>query len=259
MNTVELLIISMFFPLFPSSMVYTLIDRHLGNMWIRTGLMIVWPQAGVALVYSLRPEIPEWLTFWALGTSLLYAFRSLVLNEVGAWAAFVFVSLLSLGWLLPFEHMGAEQAHGVALISTFPLVMLNLLAVFMVNRFGSSYLGLVGGLVHRYPRLSTLLSVTVLAIIATPPFPLFFLLVGLLSQTTLGTALAMLGIWYLWGWAGVRFLQRLILGPEGHALGTGLVGQADFPRAMTGVYLIMMAVLGVVGLMAALQLTGGGV
>lgn len=214
MDWLKLLPLAVLLPLFPASMLFNWVERRLEAPWAKAALMLVWAQAGIGVLLWLAPEVPAFVSVWAVGTALFYAVRALVLNEATAWTAFMFVSLLSLSWLLPIGQLGLGQAQLYMLLAILPLLLLNLLSSMMIARFGSAYLGLVGGLVHRYPRLSTLIALSVLAAMATPPFPLFFYLIELISVLSLGLSIGVLTVWYLWGWAGVRLLQRLVLGPD---------------------------------------------
>jgi formate hydrogenlyase subunit 3/multisubunit Na+/H+ antiporter MnhD subunit len=115
-------------------------------------------------------------------------------------------------------------------------------------RFGAVYTGLQGGLIGRLPRLSGVLAVTVLAAVATPPFPGFFALLRLLHALDWTGVLTVLAIWLIWGWAATKLLQGFIFGTDRTS------SIADIGRALT------LAFSGVLGIFVAagLYLTGGG-
>jgi hypothetical protein len=93
-----------------------------------------------------------------------------------------------------------------------------------------------------------MLVLTVMAAIATPPFPGFFALLHLLHALEWSGALAVLAIWLVWGWAATRLLQGFIFGAErGVHLG-------DVGRASTLAYAGVLGGFAIVGLM----MTGGG-
>ena len=257
MDGLKLLPLAILLPLFPASMLFGLLAQRLHAPWGRALLMLLWSQAGIGLLLWLSPEIPSWLPWWALATAFLYAVRALVLNEVTLWAEFMFVSLLALFWLLPADRLSPVGAQGLALAVTAPLLMLELLSGAMASRFGSAYLGLVGGLVQAFPRLSVLLALGVLGAIATPPFPLFFTLVELVWLLPPAMAVCLLLVWYFWGWAGVRLLQRLVLGPEVQPRYGPGGPAADLSGAMTSVLVLSILVLAGYGLGEAMRLAGG--
>ncbi len=254
----ELVPLAVLLPLFPASMLPSLLMQHVRNAWVAGLFLLIWSQAGVGLLLWLQPDVPQWLQWWAFATAFLYGFRALVLNEVSEWTGFMFVSLLALFWFLPVERIPAPEAHMLALVAVAPLVVLRTLSGLMAARFGSAYLGLVGGLVHGYPRLSGLVALGILAAIATPPFPLFFHLVELLGLLPFSMAVALVTVWYFWGWAGVRLLQRLVLGPEQwpqYGIGRGT---PDLSRAGMWTLASVFVGLAVIGLREAMQLAGAG-
>ena len=113
------------------------------------------------------------------------------------------------------------------------------------KRCGAAYAGLSGGLATRFPRLSGLLVLTLLAAVATPPFPGFFAMLGLLQGAS--TEPAILFIWLLWGWAAIRLMQGFLSGSnEPHAVDD--VGK--------GVTLISACLVGI-AVVASLYLKGG--
>ena len=60
------------------------------------------------------------------------------------------------------------------------------------------------------------LVVTVLAAIATPPFPSFFALLRIAQRSAFSVAAAALLIWLMWSWAGARLMLGFIAGTPSH-------------------------------------------
>ena len=85
-----------------------------------------------------------------------------------------------------------------------------LLAGTLTRRFGAAYAGLHGGLARCLPRWSRLLVLVVLAAIATPVFPGFFIVLGLLFDAGWRSALVVLFVWLIWSWAGTRLLHGFV-------------------------------------------------
>ncbi|MDZ7803179.1 hypothetical protein [Thiohalophilus sp.] len=115
------------------------------------------------------------------------------------------------------------------------------------RRFGAAYTGLYGGLAESIPRFSSILVLVVLAIIATPLFPTFFIMLATVMQAVTLMPLVAVGIalvWLLWSWAGARLLQGLIVGPAGDA------EVIDLNRATTGAYALALTLLVASGLYA---------
>ncbi len=254
MSTLEILLLAVLLPLFPASMLFNLLEQRIAAPQGKAVLMLAWSQLAAWAAQQIQTTPPDWVLYWALATAGVYAFRALVLNELTTWSAFLFVSLLALFWLQPVpEH--SQWLHPLqALLLTAPATLLNLLAASLKNRFGTTYLGLVHGLVHGWPRLAALMVACVLAIMATPPFPGFFFLLEQLGSLDLPMAGGVLLVWYLWGWAGLRLLQRLVLGQETTALDSTKVDLPLLPSA--GVFLLLL-VLAISGLWMAVTMAGG--
>ena len=105
--------------------------------------------------------------------------------------------------------------------------------------------GVGGGLAATVPRLSGLLTLAILAAVATPLVPGFFVLLA----TTLhalpvvpGVALLILSVWLLWAWSGVRILRGFIVGPACGAPGR------DLEYAATGMFGLLFVVLVLAGI-----------
>ncbi|BAZ93484.1 hypothetical protein TspCOW1_15770 [Thiohalobacter sp. COW1] len=243
MDAAIYLLAGLFLPLFPLSMAFNLLLRRLRRPAARTLILLVWPQIGLALV-ATAPSPPDWLLYWALLTSALYAFRALTLRELGLWTGFLASSLWALLWLVLARPGEVPPAlHGLGL--SVPLVLLGLLGAGLEQRFGAAYAGLHGGLAQRLPRLSGVVVVVVLAVIAMPLFPPFFTLLTLTLATAAaapGIALALVTVWLLWSWAAARLLQGLVVGP-----GDGN-GAEDLSRTATWAYAAVLGLLAGAGL-----------
>lgn len=248
MSSSSLLLAALFLPLFPFSAGFTLLLRHLRRPLWRGLLLVLWPQLGLTLVFTAATPPPAWLLSWALLSSALYAFRALTLREVNLWIGFLACSLWPLLWLVLAQgsDMTATRLHALGLSA--PLLLLTLLAGELERRFGAAYTGLHGGLAQRLPRLSGVLVMAVLAVVATPLFPAFFTMLGLILTAvpaTPGSALTLGGIWLLWSWAGARLLQGLVVGPAGTepVVDLGRTGTWSYVIALTaltagGLYLL---------------------
>lgn len=214
------LLAALFLPLFPLSMVFNRLFASCRNPALRTLLLLAWPQAGVVLLAQFDHAPPVWLLGCAVATSLLYALRALALRDVGAWISFLATSAWALLWLSYLEAPDWERLQMQALSFSAPLAMLAVLSGSLERRFGAAYTGLYGGLAQTLPRLAGVLVVVVLAVVATPLFPGFFVMLETVVLSTppapfiaLGTVL----VWLLWSWAGARLLHGLVVGPAGEA------------------------------------------
>lgn len=239
------LLAALFLPLFPLSVVFNSLLRRLRQPFLRGLLLLIWPQLGLTLVLALPGPRPDWLLPWALLSSALYAFRALTLREVNLWSGFLACSLWGLLWLVLDTHSGETAARLHALGLSAPLLLLSLLAGGLERRVGAAYAGLPGGLARSLPRFSGILVMVVLAAVATPLFPPFATMLGLMLATVParpGTALALGGIWLLWSWAGARLLQGLVVGPAGPG------APADLNPAGTWGYVLALTALAADGL-----------
>jgi len=212
-----LLLAGIFLPLFPMSMVFNAILENIKQTWLRVLLFIAWPLCGLFIVLYSGMAIPDWVLTLALATSTLYAFRMLSLREVNQWNGFLATSLWSLLWLAVTYQTSETLLYVYALSMTTPLVLLVILSAGLEQRFGAAYTGLYGGLARTIPRFSGILVTVVVAAIATPLFPTFFIMFDMVVETVSATpfyASALLLIWLLWSWAGARLVQGLIVGKE---------------------------------------------
>jgi hypothetical protein len=214
-DSMIILLAGIFLPLFPMSMVFNAIIENTRYAWLRAALFVVWPLCGLFIVLNSKVVIPGWLLPLALTTSVLYALRMLTLREVNQWSGFLATSLWSLLWLAVMQDTTTVLLNSYALSMSVPLVLLVLLSAGLEQRFGAAYTGLYGGLARTIPRFSGVLVTVVVAAIATPLFPTFFIMLDMVVETVSATPLAamvLLLIWLLWSWAGARLIQGLIVG-----------------------------------------------
>jgi len=247
-----LLIAAVFLPLFPLSMVLNAALGRVRHPAARGALLLLWPQVGVSLLHAAGQGIPEWLVAWAFASSAFYALRLLTVRDLGRWAGFLATSALALGWGLAAGGAGVWELRSFAFWFSLPVALLALLAGPLASRFGAAYAGLYGGLALRLPRLSGVLALMVLAAIATPPFPGFFLLLGLLSQLEWTATPAVLAVWLIWGWAATKLLQGFV--SDSGPVSAHHAAAADLGRASAWLYAGALGAFAVAGL----YLTGGG-
>ncbi len=243
-----LLIAALFLPLFPLSFVFNGALAQLRHPAARSALLLLWPQIGVGLLQFAPQPVPQYFVPWALLTAGVYALRLLTVRDMGRWAGFVATSGLALAWALASGGPDIADLHLFAFWFSVPPALMALLAAPLTRRFGAAYAGLQGGLMGCLPRMSGVLAVTVLAAVATPPFPGFFALLRLLRALDWAGAVGGLAIWLVWGWAGTKLLQGFIFGAD-HAHSVRDIGRAS-TLAYTGVLGAFVA--------AGLYLTGGG-
>ena len=214
-ESITVLLAGIFLPLFPMSMVFNAILARIKHAWLRALLFITWPLIGLFIVLNTNVVMPDWLLPLVLFTSALYAFRMLTLREVNQWTGFLGTSLWSLLWLPMIQETPAELLYGYAISMSVPLALLVLLSAGLEQRFGAAYIGLYGGLARTIPRFAGVLVTVVVAAIATPIFPTFFVMLDIVVKTVSATPLAatvLLLIWLFWSWAGARLIQGLVVG-----------------------------------------------
>lgn len=217
MNTLNwtYLIIALFVPLFPLSMVFNALYARLRHGMLRMVMLLLWPQAGLWLLMQVSSDVPDWFMLWAVATALLYALRALVLRELGLWTAFLATSSWALLWI-PLQGGTPLQTLQIwAAALSLPFILLAWLGAALERRFGAAYTGLYGGLALTMPRFSGVLVFVVLAVMATPLFPGFFTLVDAIVATAPaapGIAFGVGVVWLLWSWAGANLLQGLVVG-----------------------------------------------
>jgi len=224
MPDILLLLAGLFLPLFPLSMVFNAVFNRLQHVVLRCILLIGWPHIGLTIIHSTDTVVPTWVIAWGLATSLFYALRMLALRGVGQWNSFLATSMWSILWITTTDA-NQNMHHLYTFAITAPLLLLAFLSAGLEKRFGAAYTGLYGGLALSIPRFAGVLVVVILAAIATPLFPGFFIMLKLIldTSTTLPAAtLALLTVWLLWSWAGVRLLQGLIVGSASQGEATDL-------------------------------------
>ena len=249
MPDITILPAGLFLPLFPLSMVFNALFSRLQHVLLRIVLLLCWPHIGLAIIHSTEATVPTWIIAWALATSLLYAIRMLALRSVGQWTSFLATSMWAILWLTTTE-INQSMHHLYAFGLTTPLVLLALLSAGLEKRFGAAYTNLYGGLALSIPRFAGVLVVVILAAIATPLFPGFFIMLKLIMDSSVampGETFTLLAIWLLWSWAGVRLLQGLIVGPasQGEA--------ADLNLMSCWSYVVVLIAL----MLSGVYLTGG--
>jgi len=204
------LLVAIFLPVFPLSIVFNALFLKLRQPMLRFSLLLGWPMAGVGLYQALQPELPEWVLPLALGTAVFYAFRLLAMREVGIWTGYMATSVWACLWL-PLLY-GDGDTFLYAVWFSIPLGLLALLVGGMERRYGAAYTELYGGLAQTVPRFSGVFVVTVLAVVATPLFPGFFGMLHILIASQPVAAITLGGIWFMWSWAGMRLIQGMIVG-----------------------------------------------
>ena len=243
MTEFDWLVIALFLPLFPFSAIFVLAYKKLPGIWLKSLMLLVWPQVGL-LAMGTDMSFPDWLPLWALLTSLLYAFRSLVLRDVNLWIGYIAVSCWALMWMVLPSH-SLQQLQLTLLGFSLPFALMLLRGGELHQRFGAAYCGLHGGIVKMLPRLSTLFVFGVLAVIATPVFPGFFaMLIVLFEQVVVSplNALLLIVIWFFWTWSGMRLIQQLVAGEPVQSQ----FEDVSSARAMGyGVFLLLLALLGI--------------
>jgi hypothetical protein len=244
-DSLIILLAGLFLPLFPLSMVFNALLDRIQHPWPRALLFIAWPLNGLFIVLYSQVILPDWLLVLALSTSALYAFRMLSLREVNQWNQFLATSLWSLLWLPIMQDTQPVLLYSYAIGMSMPLVLLIFLSAGLERRFGAAYIGLTAGLARTIPRFSGLLVTVVVAAIATPLFPSFFIMlhvvVDSLSATPLA-AMALLLIWLLWSWAGAQLIQGLIVGRARE------VKIADMSKTTITLYSMVLIALAVGGI-----------
>lgn len=233
MDTLMILLIGLFLPLFPLSMVFNLLmEKMPGGMAgsiPRSALLLLWPQIGVLLLGQTDLASLAWsedeqnqglvttLSALSIGTALLYAFRSLSMRELEVWIGYVATASWGLLWIVVFAGLPLEQLQLFALGFSVPLVMLNMLAGGLVARYGAAYIGLYQGLALSIPRFAGVFVAVLLTVMATPLAPGFFIFVFLVMALTpdhLTLSVVLFLVWLLLNWAGIRIIQGLMVGNE---------------------------------------------
>jgi len=244
-DSLFILLVGIFLPLFPMSMVFNAILDNIKHSGLRALLFIAWPLVGLFILLNTNVIMPDWLLPLVLFTSALYALRMLSLREVNQWNGFLATSLWSLLWLPMMQDTQAQLLYSYAISLSVPLVLLVLLSAGLEQRYGAAYTGLYGGLARTIPRFAGVLVTVVVAAIATPVFPSFFIMLDMVVETISTTPLAamvLLLIWLLWSWAGARLIQGLIVGRASD------VKIADMDITSIGLYSMVLLALAVGGI-----------
>lgn len=243
------LLVGLFVPLFPFSMVIPRLSGAMSAVGLRIILLLAWPQLGVLLMGMGGSAPPEWLLPWGLFTSVLYAVRALVVRDMALWVSYIAISSWALLWVAYLHGAAASVLHLYAFLFSAPLVLLSLLGAALESRFGAAYTGLYGGLGQTLPRFSVLLTLVVLAVVATPLFPTFAVMISMFLDLLPSMPLAVVvlsAVWLLWSWAGARLLHDLVVGPPAEGQGAADLGVASISAfavallalVVTGAYLV---------------------
>lgn len=245
MQSMSWIAAGLFLPLFPMSMVFNLVFQRVTSAWLRIILLVIWPLPGLWIVQNVSFEISNGLLYWALSTAVLYAFRSAVIRELSVWTGFIATSSWSLTWVALFNGAKADDLLMHVFAFSIPLILLAILVARLERQYESAYAGVVAGLAQEQPRMTGILVVVMLAVIGTPLFPSFFTLLHAINNVIViipSVAFALVLIWLIWSWSGVRLLQELIVG-------TPAVQQhEDIGHGMTLFYSILFVLLVVSGL-----------
>lgn len=242
MELISIFVAALFLPLFPFSMVFSSLVRIVRVPSLRFVLILLWPQIGIWLVEP--GSLPDAVIVWALASSALYAVRILTVRDLGLWAAFLACSVWALMWTVLGLREPQSNLSLYTLWFSLPAALLALLAGSLTRRFGAAYSGLTAGLMGSMPRFSGALVVTVLAAIATPPFPSFFALLRIAQQSAFSVAITALLIWLIWSWAGARLMLGFVAGTPCHD------HVHDLARSKLLLYSGVLAVFSIAGLYA---------
>jgi len=247
MDTMKLLLIAVFLPLFPQSVIFNMLFEKMSQPIIRVVMLGGWPLIGIYLLGDDVKSLPVWFMVWALGTSALYGFRLLAMRDMGIWVGFLATSIWALLWVSVGSGVDTEWLYHAALGFSIPLALMVVSIRHIETRFGAAYMDLYGGLAVTTPRLSGVLVFSVLAATASPVFPAFFIMLHTIMSSTAGTMIAILGVWLLWTWGSARLLQGIIVGPA--------VGEKvqDIGKGLTWLYALLLVALVLIGI----YLTGG--
>jgi hypothetical protein len=96
MTELGLVVVGLFLPLFPFSIVFNAVLERVERPLLRSVILLAWPQIGLLAFSTHAAATPSWLLGWALLTSLLYALRLLAMREVGRWTGFLATSAWAL-------------------------------------------------------------------------------------------------------------------------------------------------------------------
>ncbi len=238
----EYLLVGLFLPLFPFSIVLNALLQRVDHPLLRSIVIVAWPQAGLLLLSLFAGDPPSWLIYWALATSVLYAFRLLAMRELKRWTGFLATSAWAILWLPATNGAELSVLWQYAAAFSAPLVILTLLTSTLEQRFGAAYSGLYGGIALSTPRFAGVLVLSVLAATATPLFPSFFAMLGAGIASEPLPAFIVAVAWLIWSWAAARMLQGLIVGTADPS------PELDLNVTTTWVYALGLVALVIAGL-----------
>ena len=121
MSTSNMLLVAIFLPLFPFSMLFNRLFARAEKTGLRIVLLIGWPAVGIALLSNAGETPPGWVVHWSLLTALLYGFRALALRDLTLWLSHVATSAWALMWMMAAFVFGTSRYHRLMLIS-FPVI-----------------------------------------------------------------------------------------------------------------------------------------
>nr|CAA6830910.1 MAG: Unknown protein [uncultured Thiotrichaceae bacterium] len=246
MSVLSILLIGLFLPLFPLSIIFNQALKRVKNPLARSGILLIWPVPGILASVITDLLVTPWMLTWAALTALLYGFRLLTQREIHGWIGFLATAVWSLLWFPLVTGISFQSLVGYALAISIPLVMLAWLAVELEQRFGVAYTHLYRGLPNTMPRFSGVLVFCILAAIATPVFPSFFIMLKVLLSATPALAIIILLAWLTWSWAGIRLLQGLLVGEDSHY--KAHTERTDINKSKAWSYALILVVLTIVGL-----------
>ncbi len=233
------LLVAIFLPIFPFSIVFNAIFAKVRHPWLRVFLLLGWPLVGILLFQVFAPQVAQWLVPMVVFTAVFYAFRLLAMREVGIWTGFLATSVWACFWLPLLD--GDQDILLYVVWFGVPLATLVLLVGGLEKRFGAAYTNLYGGLAQTIPRFSGVFVVTILAAVATPVFPAFLSMLNIVVASKPAVAIALVGLWALWSWAGMRLIHGMIVGEPSEDR------VRDMPMPLTWAFGAMMSLLIVAG------------
>ncbi|SFU83872.1 hypothetical protein SAMN05216339_1242 [Nitrosomonas eutropha] len=240
-----------FLPLFPFSMVFNAALRAVRLVWLRAALLLIWPQIGVWLIAGAGMHLSQaWTSAvlaWATGTSLFYAWRMLSTRDFDIWIGFYASSAWALAWIGVIGEVSEMGLSATMTCLSVTALALALVSHCLRNRWGDAYVGLRPGLARAMPRLGMATTLSVLAALGTPVFPVFFAMIYLLILGNAVTVVSVLVVWLLWSWAGAQIWQGFLFGtPHAEYVSESAV-RDDVPVFWT----VLAALLAVAAIVAA--------
>jgi NADH:ubiquinone oxidoreductase subunit 4 (subunit M) len=216
MSWLDLVVAACLIPVFPFSLVFNLAVSRVPTYWGQAAAVVALPAVGTC-VLVVEPhkamslaDNRAWVALVVL-TAILYGFRAISVRDAAVWARLMATSGLALDWLL-VSNPGWSYLLATTLAWTLPAALLMVLAGLLARRTGGAYLGLQGGLASALPRISGLLTLSALALAATPIFPGFFALLGIFSLLSMVRVVPLMLLLLVWGWSLGNFLQNLLFG-----------------------------------------------